>query len=399
MNWRALGKRDRGPTSATIVAADTWATPRNACRAAITARIAGDAGGWPRRARARAAQSRGRVLDLVDIVESGRFLRGGIGMRTVPPTAMAIRPRLQGRRRPPAMAEEELPQPMPRAELIALRGFARPHQIPQGFMRGVRHPHRGQVVRPIAPHQFQRVPAIGLHPVARFHRSKLGATTSHPTPSGASCQYRTIARRPRLVTHAQSISGPELHHQLPERLRTIRNTPRMAHRLPVPRPRPQSFPHGHPIQRIVRVRMTGSFHMGLCVVQSPTRSVIPERRIGAGRSVLTIRPGPTKVTCSGLRRSGPRIPALPTARFQTLAVVALAVGSRSPPRNRPVRSRRRQHTCVARDEPDQLPHLALSLRRRRPAREWPNEVDVKWPDGRQFEIVPEGGSVSRANRP
>lgn len=43
MSWRGFEKRESWPTSATMVAAETVATPRSACSASMTARICGGA--------------------------------------------------------------------------------------------------------------------------------------------------------------------------------------------------------------------------------------------------------------------------------------------------------------------------------------------------------------------
>ena len=78
----------------------------------------------------------------------------------------------------------------------------------------------------------------------------------------------------------------------------------------------------------------------------PPRPVLIRRRRRSGRGNRTsvrlgfvlpplgpapIRPGPAKRPGTGLRRSGPRIPALPAVRFQTPAVAAVAGGAGSTP--------------------------------------------------------------------
>ena len=166
------------------------------------------------------------------------------------------------------MAQQKLAQPMPRAQLILLRGFARAHQIAQGLMRRVRHPHRRQVARAITPRQLHRIPPIGLHPIARLSP----APASAPPP-------RTPRRAPSAANTARSPSGPP------------RNRPAAARPAPASSPASGSTPAGsgsspsdrtspvgsatataivsawtsNPTNRTLL--MTGSFRMWLCVVQ------------------------------------------------------------------------------------------------------------------------------------
>jgi hypothetical protein len=76
-----------------------------------------------------------------------------------------------------------------------------------------------------------------------------------------------------------------------------------------PQRRPQSSLRGHPSQQILCFSLTGSFRLWLCVLVLPTHSVTHALRIGAGRSMVTIR----HVDYFRARRdSGPSSSMLPT---------------------------------------------------------------------------------------
>src|SRR5258708_5235182 len=129
ISWRGLVKRESSPPSLPIVAAETSAIPRNAWRASMTARRRGRRfdGLVDRVLKSRNAI--GGVLAFVEIVQQGRLLRGLGKMHRLHPRQMRLRPRVHRRDRPLAVAQQELAQAMPRAQLILLRRFARPHQI------------------------------------------------------------------------------------------------------------------------------------------------------------------------------------------------------------------------------------------------------------------------------
>ena len=91
----------------------------------------------------------------------------------------------------PAVTQQEFAQAVPGAMLILPGIFARSHQVPQRFMRGVGNPHRREVASTITARQFRRISAICLHPIAGFDRHQRGAITAHGTPSVVSCQYST----------------------------------------------------------------------------------------------------------------------------------------------------------------------------------------------------------------
>ena len=76
--------------------------------------------------------------------------------------------------RPAAVPQQELAQPVPRLQLILLGRFARPHQIAQRFVRGVRHPHGRQLPGAVAARQFLRIAAVGLHPISGLGRNQAG---------------------------------------------------------------------------------------------------------------------------------------------------------------------------------------------------------------------------------
>ena len=101
------------------------------------------------------------------------------------------------------MAQQKLLQPVPRPQLILLRGFARPHQVPQGFMRRIRHPHRRQISTAITPGQLLGIPPVGLHPIPRLHRNQSRRDHHTADPRPGELPIQGVAVRPGLVAHLQ----------------------------------------------------------------------------------------------------------------------------------------------------------------------------------------------------
>ena len=64
-------------------------------------------------------------------------------------------------------------------------------EIPQRFVRGIRHPHRGQVAGAVAARQFLGVPSIGLDPITGLRRHQRGRHDVAVRAEAVSCQYRT----------------------------------------------------------------------------------------------------------------------------------------------------------------------------------------------------------------
>ena len=91
----------------------------------------------------------------------------------------------------PAVPQQKLAQPLSRPLLILLGILARPHQIPQRFMRGIGNPHRRQIAGAITARQLLGIAAIGLDPIARLDRHQRGSDHFTATPSCVNCQYRT----------------------------------------------------------------------------------------------------------------------------------------------------------------------------------------------------------------
>ena len=77
---------------------------------------------------------------------------------------------------------------MARAQLVFLRRLSGTHHVSQRLVRGVGDPHRRQVTLAVAARQLQGIAPIRLHAIAGFIGTKVGATTSHRTPSAVSCQ-------------------------------------------------------------------------------------------------------------------------------------------------------------------------------------------------------------------
>jgi hypothetical protein len=68
------------------------------------------------------------------------------------------------------MPQQELAQTISCSRLISFASFAGSDQISQGFVRGIRHPYRGQLSRSITPSQLQRIAPVRLHAISCPHR-------------------------------------------------------------------------------------------------------------------------------------------------------------------------------------------------------------------------------------
>lgn len=127
------------------------------------------------------------------------------------------------------LAQQKLAQAMARAQLILLRGFPGPYQIPQRLMRRVRHPDRRQVAGAITPRQLQRVAPIRFHAIARLHGHQGGRHHLACHPECRQLPIHHIPGRARLVAHSQLLGRPQLFHQPSDRLRSVRNHAHRPH--------------------------------------------------------------------------------------------------------------------------------------------------------------------------
>ena len=78
---------------------------------------------------------------------------------------------------------------MPCAQLVLLGGLPGANDVAQRLVRGIGYPDRRKVSATVAACQLEGVAPVGLDPV--FTGTSVGATTSHLTPSSASCQQST----------------------------------------------------------------------------------------------------------------------------------------------------------------------------------------------------------------
>jgi hypothetical protein len=101
------------------------------------------------------------------------------------------------------VAQQQLPQPVPRAHQVTAEILARPHQITQRLLRAARDPDRMQPPDHQQPQHALGVTLVGLDPV-------LGGTLDlarrrhHATdPRGIQRTRQPVARRPGLIGHAR----------------------------------------------------------------------------------------------------------------------------------------------------------------------------------------------------
>jgi hypothetical protein len=127
------------------------------------------------------------------------------------------------------VAQQELAQPVTSAQLIALGGQARAHQVTQRLVRRIGHPHRGQIPRAEAARELRGIASIGLDPIAGFHRYH---RRGHHLAAHAQLRelpVQHVAGGPRLVAHPQLLGFAEFADQSANRLGTVRDDPKAAH--------------------------------------------------------------------------------------------------------------------------------------------------------------------------
>jgi hypothetical protein len=125
-------KRERSPTSATIVTAETKAIPRNAWSVCVDHRAHGCRGrlhGLIDRA-LEPFDLPHRVIDFVEVVQPRGLLRGVLELHLADPRQVPLCPCRHRRRGPSDVAQQKFAEPMVRAQLVLLRRLAGPHQIP-----------------------------------------------------------------------------------------------------------------------------------------------------------------------------------------------------------------------------------------------------------------------------
>jgi hypothetical protein len=108
----------------------------------------------------------------VHTVEQRGFLRRMLIADLLEPLRMTLCPRLHSQRRTPTRTQQELGQPVARAQLILLGRLSRPDKIAQCFRSFIRHPYRGQIVGAVTARQLQRIPPVGLDLVLGLLRNQ-----------------------------------------------------------------------------------------------------------------------------------------------------------------------------------------------------------------------------------
>ena len=237
-----------------MVTAVRKATPRNACKASTTARIAGAAvGDGFGQVLLQALDPFGGMFYFVHVVAQRGFQRGLVEVHLAfHPLHVLLRPGLRVDLRALPVPQQELAQPVPGSGLILLGIFAGADQVAQSFVRRVGNPHRRQVAGAIGAGQFLGVAFIRLHAIARFGGNQRGRDHFAGDTQRRQLPEQNVAGRTGLVTGMQLIAGAQFLHQLPNRFQLIRNHTVPADLAVRYRQRRQQWcPRGHPDQESV----------------------------------------------------------------------------------------------------------------------------------------------------
>ena len=122
------------------------------------------------------------------------------------------------------MPQEKALQVLARlAEHSAGRG-PRPDQIAHRLVRGIRHPHRRQLARPVQLGQRGRIATIGLHAIAGPARDQRGRDHAAVLAEPAQQPMHAVAARSGFVTKAElSMAALQPLNQAMQRLRCARD--------------------------------------------------------------------------------------------------------------------------------------------------------------------------------
>ncbi len=139
------------------------------------------------------------VIDFVQVVQPRGLLRRLLELHLTDPRQVSLCPRRHRGWRPPSVPQQKFAETMAGAQLVLLRRLSSSHQIPQRFVRGVRHPHGRQVSGAVTPRELLGIASIRLHPIAGLGRRTPGARCPPPasdenqpadsTPVGSSGGY------------------------------------------------------------------------------------------------------------------------------------------------------------------------------------------------------------------
>ncbi len=141
---------------------------------------------------------------------------------------MPLGPGLDALGGPAPVAQEELPEPVARAELVLLGRLAGPHEIPQRFVGRVRDPDWGEVAGPVAVGELGGVASVGLHPIPRLGRDEGGGDDVTVHPEFGQLPVEHVAAGARLITHPELLARAELPDQLGDGLGDVGDDPQGA---------------------------------------------------------------------------------------------------------------------------------------------------------------------------
>src|ERR1019366_6712714 len=178
--------------------------------------------------------------------------------------------------------------PMPRPQLILLGCFAGSNQIPQRFVRRIRHPHRRQLSGSMIPRQLQRIATIRFHPVPALHRHQRRRNHFALRSQRRQLPVQNVARWPCFITKSQILHWPQFLHQSPNRFLAVRNLTQRPH-LPFllgyrHRYRFRMDIHPHKLYPLHR---PAPFALWLCTAGLSDPQHNPRSRTRAGRSIVT----------------------------------------------------------------------------------------------------------------
>lgn len=152
----------------------------------------------------------GQVFHFVEVIQQGGFLRGLLEVDgLVPAGEVTLRPGFHAGRRAPPVPEQKLAEAVTGAQLVSLRRLPRPHQVAQHLVRGIRHPHRGQVSRAVTARKLPRIAPIGLDAIAGLHRHQRRRDAVAVDAEAGQRLVDPVAGGPLLIAGAQRLDRPE----------------------------------------------------------------------------------------------------------------------------------------------------------------------------------------------
>src|SRR5882762_3346566 len=171
------------------------------------------------------------LIDRQQIIVDDDALRRLRPLQTVDPSAMRARPVATAVIQ--AATQQQLAQAMPTPLQIFTRVITRPTQIADRLLFRRRRPDLRQQPSAQQLHQFARIAAIGLHPLAGLPRNEPRRDDLTADTRCGDLALQRIAARPGFVTHPHGTRrvALELSHQSPHGVWLIRHLPRHRRRL------------------------------------------------------------------------------------------------------------------------------------------------------------------------